>query len=119
MRAACGPSIDTGSVEALAGLLSDDVRLSADGGGKVTAARRVMHGSEEVLRFIQAGLHVWRVSGTLEEATINGTRGFLFRDGGDTVATASLPWNEAGQLTDVVIMRNPDRSDSHTSELQS
>src|SRR3546814_18416011 len=70
-----------------------------------------MHGSEEVLRFIQAGLHVWWASGTLEEATINGTRGFLFRDGGDTVATASFAWNEAGQLTDVFIMRNPAKLD--------
>src|SRR3546814_19309753 len=68
-----------------------------------------MHGSEEVLRFIQAGLHVWWASGTLEEATINGTRGFLFRDGGDKVATASFAWTDAGQLTDVFIMRNPDK----------
>src|SRR3546814_18491236 len=68
-----------------------------------------MHGSEEVLRFIQAGLHVWWASGTLEEATITGTRGFLFRDGGDTGATASFERNDAGQLTDVFIMRNPDQ----------
>ena len=36
----------------------DDVRLSADGGGKVSAARRVMHGPEEVLHFIQAGTRI-------------------------------------------------------------
>src|SRR3546814_11929751 len=96
------------SGEAVAVLRSDDVRLSADGGGKVTAARRVMHGSEEVLRFIQAGLPVWWASGTLEEATINGTRGFLFRDCGYTVAAASFARNEAGPLTAVFIFRNPD-----------
>lgn len=109
LLAAFWTAIATGSVDALAGLLSDDVRLSADGGGKVSAARRVMHGPEEVLRFIQAGLHAWWASGQLEEATINGNRGFLFRDGGDIDATVSFAYDEAGLLTDVFIMRNPDK----------
>ncbi|WP_027081183.1 RNA polymerase sigma factor SigJ [Luteimonas mephitis] len=109
LLAAFGTAIATGSVDALAGLLSDDVRLSADGGGRVSAARRVMHGPAEVLRFIQAGLHAWWASGQLEEATINGNRGFLFRDGGDINATVSFAYDEAGLLTDVFIMRNPDK----------
>jgi RNA polymerase sigma-70 factor (ECF subfamily) len=109
LLAAFGTAIATGSVETLASLLSDDVRLSADGGGRVTAARRVMHGPEEVLRFIQAGLHVWWASGRLEEATINGNRGFLFRDGGHIDATVSFAFDETGLLTDVFIMRNPDK----------
>lgn len=109
LLAAFGTAIATGSVETLASLLSDDVRLSADGGGRVTAARRVMHGPEEVLRFIQAGLHVWWASGRLEEATINGNRGFLFRDGGHIDATVSFAYDETGLLTDVFIMRNPEK----------
>ncbi|MDN5780888.1 MAG: RNA polymerase sigma factor SigJ [Luteimonas sp.] len=109
LLAAFGTAIATGSVDALAGLLSDDVRLSADGGGRVSAARRVMHGPEEVLRFIQAGLHAWWATGQLEEATINGNRGFLFRDGGNTAATVSFAYDEAGLLTDVFIMRNPEK----------
>lgn len=109
LLAAFGTAIATGSVDALAGLLSADVRLSADGGGKVSAARRVMHGPEEVLRFVQAGLHAWWASGRLEETTINGNRGFLFRDGGDIDATVSFAYDEAGLLTDVFIMRNPDK----------
>jgi len=109
LLAAFGTAIATGSVDALAGLLSADVRLSADGGGKVSAARRVMHGPEEVLRFVQAGLHAWWKSGRLEEATINGHRGFLFRYGTDIDATVSFAYDEAGLLTDVFIMRNPDK----------
>jgi RNA polymerase sigma factor (sigma-70 family) len=109
LLAAFGTAIATGSVDTLASLLSDDVRLSADGGGKVSAARRVMHGPEEVLRFIQAGLHAWWASGRLEEATINGNRGFLFRDGADIDATVSFAYDETGLLTDVFIMRNPDK----------
>jgi len=109
LLAAFGTAIATGSVDALAGLLSDDVRLSADGGGKVSAARRVMHGTEEVLRFIQQGLHAWWASGRLEEATINGNRGFILRDGGMVASAVSFAYDEDGQLTDVFIMRNPDK----------
>ena len=109
LLAAFGTAIATGSVDALAGLLSADVRLSADGGGKVIAARRVMHGPEEVLRFIQAGLHAWWAPGRLEEATINGNHGFLFRDGDHIDATVSFAYDEAGLLTDVFITRNPDK----------
>ena len=109
LLAAFGTAIATGSVDTLAGLLSDDVRLSADGGGKVSAARRVMHGPEEVLRFIQSGLHAWWASGRLEATTINGNRGFLQYDG-DTIASAvSFAYDDQGRLTDVFIMRNPDK----------
>ena len=109
LLAAFGSAIATGSVETLAGLLSDDVRLSADGGGKVSAARRVMHGPHEVLRFIQQGLHVWWANGRLEEATINGNFGFLQRDGDAVVSAVSFGYDEHGKLTDVYIMRNPDK----------
>ena len=106
---AFGEAIATGSVETLAGLLSDDVRLSADGGGKVSAARRVMHGPEEVLRFIQAGLHAWWAGSRLEQATINGRLGLIQHEGDAVAAAVTFAWDEDGKLTDVFIMRNPDK----------
>jgi len=109
LLAAFGAAIATGSIDALAGLLSDDVRLSADGGGKVSAARRVMRGAGEVLRFIQQGLHVWWSSGQLQEATINGNLGFLLREGDKVVSTVSFAYDESGRVADVFIMRNPDK----------
>lgn len=102
-------AISTGSTAVLATLLSDDVRLSSDGGGKVTATRRVMRGPGEVLRFIEAGLHVWWPPEALVEVPLNGEPGFVVRDGDGIVATVSFAWNEAGQLQDVFIMRNPDK----------
>ncbi len=102
-------AISTGSTAVLATLLSDEVRLSADGGGKVSATRRVMRGPGEVLRFIEAGLHVWWPSEALMEVPLNGEPGFVVRDGDGIVATVSFAWNDAGQLQDVFIMRNPDK----------
>jgi RNA polymerase sigma-70 factor (ECF subfamily) len=109
LLAAFGTAIATGSVDDLAGLLSADVRLSADGGGKVSAARRVMHGPEEVLRFIQAGLHEWWAGSRLEEATINGRLGLIQHEGDAVAAAVTFAWDEGGRLTDVFIMRNPDK----------
>lgn len=102
-------AIGTGSTAVLATLLSDDVRLSSDGGGKVTATRRVMRGPGEVLRYIEAGLHVWWSPEALVEASLNGEPGFVVREGDGITATVSFAWNEAGQLQDVFIMRNPDK----------
>jgi RNA polymerase sigma factor (sigma-70 family) len=109
LLSAFGTAIATGSVDALAGLLSDDVRLASDGGGKVSALRRVMHGPHEVLRFIQNGLHVWWAHEQLEQATINGNLGFLQRDGDAVVSAVSFAYHEDGRLADVYIMRNPDK----------
>ncbi|MCD9029005.1 RNA polymerase sigma factor SigJ [Luteimonas sp. BDR2-5] len=104
-------AIATGSTATLTGLLAADVRLSADGGGKVVAARRVMRGLAEVRRFIEAGLHVWWSPHVLEETTLNGQPGFVLRDGdtASVVATIVFGWDADGQVGDLFIMRNPDK----------
>lgn len=109
LLAAFGNAIATGSVDALAALLSAEVRLSADGGGKVAAARRVMRGPDEVLRFVQGGLHVWWQGSDLREAMLNGNRGLLQYEDGKVVAAVSFAYDEAGRLADIFIMRNPDK----------
>lgn len=103
-------AIQHGRTDALAQLLSADVRLAADGGGKVTAARRVMVGNDEVLRFISAGLRVWWADYTLERVMLNGNLGLILRDGdGHVSATASFSYDEDGRLDGIYIMRNPDK----------
>lgn len=110
LLAAFREAVVSGRVDALAGLLAADVRLSSDGGGKAVAARRTMRGPDEVLRFIEAGLHAWWPAEGLEEATVNGHPGLIVRDRhGAVTAVASLGFDEAGRLSDVFIMRNPDK----------
>jgi RNA polymerase sigma-70 factor (ECF subfamily) len=109
LLSAFGTAIATGSIDALAALLSDEVRLSADGGGKVAAARRVMRGPDEVLRFVQAGLHVWWAQSELRETMLNGNRGLLQYEDGRPVAAVSFAYDEDGRLTDIFIVRNPDK----------
>src|SRR3546814_17048529 len=88
---------------------SDDGRLAADGGGKVSAARRVIHGPEEVLRFIPGGLHEWWAGSKLEEATINGRLGLIQHEGDAVAAAVTFAWDEDGRFTEVFIMRNPEK----------
>jgi RNA polymerase sigma-70 factor (ECF subfamily) len=109
LLSAFGTAIATGSIDALAALLSADVRLSADGGGKVAAARRVMRGPDEVLRFVQAGLHTWWAGSDLREALLNGNHGLLQYEAGRIVAAVSFAYDEEGRLTDIFIVRNPDK----------
>lgn len=109
LLAAFAQAITTGSVEALAALLSDEVRLSADGGGKVIAARRVLHGRGEVLRFVQAGLHRWWRGYVREEAMLNGQLGWVLRSGPGVEAAVTFGYDPDGRLADVFVMRNPDK----------
>lgn len=109
LLSAFAEAVTTGSVERLAGLLSDDVRLSADGGGKVIAARRVMRGRAEVLRFIQAGLHRWWSTLAREDVSINGQPGWVLRDNDQVEAAVSFGYDEDGCLLDVFVVRNPDK----------
>lgn len=103
-------AVRDGQTDQLALLLSRDVRLAADGGGKVPAARRIMVGEGEVLRFITAGLHVWWADYTFERANFNGHLGLILRDPTGTVtAAASFSYDAAGRLADIFIMRNPDK----------
>ncbi|KLI97201.1 RNA polymerase sigma factor SigJ [Luteimonas sp. FCS-9] len=102
-------AVASGSTEALATLLSDDVRLSSDGGGKVVAARRVMHGHREVTRFIEAGLHVWWAPEAMVEAQLNGAPGFLVHDAGALSAAVWFACAPDGNVSDIYVMRNPDK----------
>lgn len=102
-------AIATGSTAVLATLLCEDVRLSADGGGKITALRRVMRGKGEVRRFIEAGLHIWWRSDMLIDITLNGAPGFLVRENGMVTAAISFAWDEDGRARDIFVMRNPDK----------
>lgn len=103
-------AVREGRTDALARLLSDDVRLAADGGGKVAAARKVLAGADEVLRFIVAGLHVWWAGCTLERAVLNGQLGLILREAdGQVTATTAFSYDASGRLSGIFIMRNPDK----------
>ena len=109
LLAAFQTAVTSGATAKLAALLSDDVRLSADGGGKVPAARKVLHGKEKVLGFLAKGLHRFWAGYRWRVAAINGSRAIMLEQAGTTVAVVTFAYDEDGKATDVFIVRNPDK----------
>lgn len=101
-------------VSALATLLSEDAVMLADGGGKVSAVPRPLHGAERIAQVfigftsLPAGRHCRMVP-----TRVNGLPGCLVlddADGGRLVQTITLaPAQEEGRLGAMYIQRNPDK----------
>lgn len=102
-------AIVTGEPTALAELLSQDIRLSADGGGKVPTVLDVIEGEAKVLEFLTDRLHEYWASYEWAAADINGGRGFILRDGATTAAAVTFAYDDLGMATDIFVVRNPDK----------
>ncbi|MEO1222649.1 MAG: RNA polymerase sigma factor SigJ [Pseudomonadota bacterium] len=102
-------AIAGGNTGELTALLSEDVRLSADGGGKVPAVLETLHGKPDVLAFVSDSLRSYWAGFEWLEADINGTRGVIVRDRGEIHAAVSFAYDDAGRVTDIYIVRNPDK----------
>lgn len=106
-------AVQSRDVTALAQLLSEDAVMLADGGGRVSAVPRPLHGGAVVARTFIAFTQMpasrgWR----LVPATVNGLPGCLIVDdlnGGRLVQTVALAPAEGGHVGAVYIQRNPDK----------
>jgi RNA polymerase sigma factor (sigma-70 family) len=108
LLAAFQDAVTSGSTGTLATLLSDEIALAADGGGRVAAIREVLHGPAAVLAFVDK-LHRWWDGLRWTAVEINGTRGAVITRDGATIASVSFALDEAGRATGIYIMRNPDK----------
>jgi RNA polymerase sigma-70 factor (ECF subfamily) len=102
-------AINSGETSRLSAMLADDIALHADGGGKATAASRVLQGRDEVLGFLAKVLGSawpqWRQVRT----EINGVLGMVVFEGETIRASLTFGFDAAGALSDIYIMRNPDK----------
>ncbi len=104
-------AIHGGSVASLSALLSADVKLTADGGGKVATVLGVLSGKETVLAFIIDRLTEYWSHYVWEIGDINGGRGIVLRDEAknEIAATVAFGYDGDGNVNDIFIMRNPDK----------
>ncbi|MFG2078458.1 RNA polymerase sigma-70 factor [Nonomuraea maritima] len=110
MRACAG-----GDVNAVMELLAPDVTAWSDGGGKVTAARRPVHGVDHVARWIVGFLAKPALAGlTMEPAVINGELGLLATLDGHTVGALSFDL-DGGHIANLRLQVNPDKLSGLTS----
>jgi RNA polymerase sigma-70 factor (TIGR02957 family) len=100
-----------GDMGALEALLSEDVVLKGDGGGKAPALARSLHGRNRVARTVGAWSRTgWRVPGlSIRPVEVNGQPGALFLDGEGAVISAMALDIAEGQIQGINSIVNPDK----------
>jgi RNA polymerase sigma-70 factor (TIGR02957 family) len=103
--AACGG----GDLNAVMELLAPDVTVWNDGGGKVTAARRPLHGPDHAARWMLGVLAKPISAGVvLRPVTINGELGVLYTIGGQPVGALTFDL-AGGRIQNLRLQVNPDK----------
>jgi RNA polymerase sigma-70 factor (ECF subfamily) len=94
-------------IAALQAVLAPDAVVVSDGGGKVRAAARPVHGASETARVVAAVL-AGQAGTLLTVESVNGRMGLVLRRAGQAVAVVSL--SVAGsEVTAVWVVLNPDK----------
>ena len=109
LLAAFASAIVDGDATRFAALLSEDVELVVDSGGKVPALLEVLHGKDALLEFVAHSLRGYWSGFSLDAALLNGGRGFVVRDSRGIAAAVSFAFDETSRATRVFIMRNPEK----------
>lgn len=102
-------ALRSGDPSQLEQMLTSDAELWGDGGGKVTAALNIIKTTPKVSQFL-AG--VWEKSWhkvEFSEIRLNGSLGFLVIDKGEIVGTISFAQNDPNQISQIFIVRNPEK----------
>jgi RNA polymerase sigma-70 factor (ECF subfamily) len=107
--------------QTLISLLADQVALTSDGGGKVTAARKVVYGARRLARVFTLPVAKHRERVSVRLVTINGEIGTLEYVDGIPFAVTTFQM-ENGKITAVYRVMNPDKlrafADLSASELE-
>jgi len=102
-------AVEAGEMTPLMNLLSDDVILWADGGGKVKqAALRPISGRDAVARFSLGTKRFWPENARVELAEVNGQAALIIRTGGQVFSVLTIDV-EQGQIQAIRIIANPEK----------
>ena len=98
----------TGDMDGLMAIVAPDVELISDGGGKVRAAYRPLHGFDEVTQVVTTIAKKLEPGLTLTWTRLNGMIATLIKDG-DQFHSATAYGIADGQITAIYMIRNPDK----------
>jgi RNA polymerase sigma-70 factor (ECF subfamily) len=96
----------SGDLKAVEAMLAEDAEIHSDGGGKVSAARVVIHGRNRVARFL-TGIFRKRWLQDLTPTLVNGQPGLVFHNGQEVLSVLSIRID--GDVQAVYITVNPDK----------
>ncbi|WP_028608814.1 RNA polymerase sigma factor SigJ [Paenibacillus harenae] len=99
----------TGNMQALVSLLTEDITIYSDGGGKVLAATRPIRSPQSAAAFILGLVSKADVQTRVLLAQINGAAGLVISspDGSYNAVISFQP--KAGRIQNIYILRNPDK----------
>ncbi len=98
----------SGSPKKLGSLLSADIQLCADSGGKVIAIREILCGKEGVLDFILQTLGPAWIDCEQIVTRLNGQLGIVLREQGTVTGAITFAYDQE-HLSNIYIMRNPEK----------
>ncbi|MFD3260797.1 RNA polymerase sigma-70 factor [Paenibacillus lentus] len=103
-------ALKQGNVEVLLSMLTDDVVVLSDGGGKVTAAIRPISSRDHVSRFLMGLMRqaVHQADVCIKPVSVNGETGIIIHSSGN-VDTIVLMHVEGGAARQLYFIRNPDK----------
>jgi RNA polymerase sigma-70 factor (ECF subfamily) len=104
-------AFEEGNLQALEGLLAADVTLRGDGGGKVPALARAVHGRSRVARTLRAFSRAVPRFGlaALREVDVNGEPGIVAVDGNGRLVAVIAIESVRRQIQAVNSVANPDK----------
>ncbi len=97
-----------GDLDGLIGLLAEDIEVWSDGGGKVAAARKVIHGRDKVARFLLGIMRIAPKNAESQFALINGRLGIVARVNGRPILVMALEMGN-GRIQAIRNILNPDK----------
>ncbi|MFS0870750.1 RNA polymerase sigma-70 factor [Paenibacillus xylanilyticus] len=99
----------TGEMEDLLQLLSEDVTLYSDGGGKITAAVKPIISNQRVLAFIEGLIAKGDGLESVRIVKVNGQPGLLIKVSIEASPTIVSLAFKNGRVQEIYVMRNPDK----------
>jgi RNA polymerase sigma-70 factor (ECF subfamily) len=100
----------SGDPSLLLPLLSPDVVLHTDGGGKAQATLNPLYGADKVSRFFKGLVNKGVATGfTAKLVEVNGDPGALIMQGPNPDTVVSIQLNESSQIHRIFLVRNPDK----------
>jgi RNA polymerase sigma-70 factor (ECF subfamily) len=102
-------AVESGETTALMNLLSEDVTLWADGGGKIKqAALRPIRGRDAVARFSLGTKRFWPENSRVELGEVNGQAALIIRAGGQVFSVLTIDV-EQGRIQAIRVIANPEK----------
>jgi len=98
----------TGELDTLVGVLKEDIALYSDGGGKVMAAKNILHGIEVCSKFLWGIYNKFNQAPRFVLQNINNELGFLTYVGDELISVGLLEV-EGEQISRIYFIRNPDK----------